>query len=53
MPFTQLQIREAFHLCFLQELLRTFDPKLVALKGGINLRFFFKSPRYSEDMENS
>ncbi len=51
MPFTPLQIREAFHLLFLQEFLRKFDPKLVILKGGVNLRFFFQSPRYSEDMD--
>ncbi len=51
MPYSPLQIREAFHLCFLQEFLRKFDPKLVVLKGGVNLRFYFKSPRYSEDMD--
>lgn len=51
MAYTPLQIREVFHLCFLQEFLRKFDPKLVVLKGGVNLRFFFKSPRYSEDMD--
>lgn len=51
MPYNPLQIREAFHLCFLQEFLRKFDPKLVVLKGGVNLRFFFKSRRYSEDMD--
>lgn len=36
---------------FLQEFLRKFDAKLVVLKGGVNLRFYFKSPRYSEDMD--
>lgn len=51
MARSPLQIREAFHLCFLQEFLRKFDPKLVILKGGVNLRFYFKSPRYSEDMD--
>ena len=51
MPFNSLQIREAFHLCFLQEFLRKADPKLIVLKGGVNLRFFFKSRRYSEDMD--
>ncbi|QQR81780.1 MAG: nucleotidyl transferase AbiEii/AbiGii toxin family protein [Deltaproteobacteria bacterium] len=40
-----------FHLCFLQEFLRKFDPKLVVLKGGVNLRMYFKSRRYSEDMD--
>lgn len=27
------------------------DKSLVALKGGCNLRFFFGSERYSEDMD--
>jgi len=27
------------------------DPALYILKGGVNLRFFFNSPRYSEDMD--
>lgn len=51
MAYDSLQLREAFHLSFLQEFLRKFDPKLVVLKGGVNLRFFFKSRRYSEDMD--
>lgn len=46
-----LHIREVFHLCFLQAFLRHFDSKFVTLKGGVNLRLFFKSPRYSEDMD--
>lgn len=45
------QIREVFHFCFLQRLLRVSDPGLYVLKGGVNLRFFFLSPRYSEDMD--
>ena len=44
-------IREAFHFCFLERLLRLADPGLFVLKGGVNLRFFFHSPRYSEDMD--
>ncbi len=51
MFYTPLQTREIFHLIFLQEFLRKFDPKFVVLKGGVNLRFFFKSCRYSEDMD--
>jgi predicted nucleotidyltransferase component of viral defense system len=35
----------------LEELLRQTDPRLYVLKGGVNLRFFFNSPRYSEDMD--
>src|SRR5437868_3541319 len=49
--YTDIQRREIFHLLFLEELLRISDPKLYVLKGGVNLRFFFKSPRYSEDMD--
>jgi len=45
------RIREAFHFCFLERLLRLSDPSLYILKGGVNLRFFFNSPRYSEDMD--
>jgi predicted nucleotidyltransferase component of viral defense system len=43
--------RERVHFVFLERLLKTSDPRLYALKGGVNLRFFFGSPRYSEDMD--
>jgi predicted nucleotidyltransferase component of viral defense system len=46
-----IQLREIFHFCFLERLLKISDPKLYVLKGGVNLRFFFHSPRYSEDMD--
>lgn len=49
--FTDTQIRECFHFCFLGRLLKLSDPGLYILKGGVNLRFFFHSPRYSEDMD--
>lgn len=49
--FTDTQLREVFHFCFLDRLLKLSDPGLYILKGGVNLRFFFKSPRYSEDMD--
>lgn len=42
---------ELFHFHFLERLLKMTDPKLYALKGGVNLRFFHQSPRYSEDMD--
>lgn len=42
---------EAFHLLFLQQLEKQVDKKRYALKGGCNLRFFFKSIRYSEDID--
>ena len=51
MRYTHRQLREAFHLLFLERLLKLTDPRLYVLKGGTNLRFFFGSPRYSEDME--
>jgi len=49
--FTDTQIREVFHFCFLDRLLKLSDPGMYVLKGGVNLRFFFNSPRYSEDMD--
>lgn len=42
---------ECFHLLLLDLLGRKADRKHYALKGGCNLRFFFKSIRYSEDMD--
>jgi predicted nucleotidyltransferase component of viral defense system len=42
---------ELFHLLFLRHLEGKLDRKLYALKGGCNLRFFFKSIRYSEDID--
>ncbi len=45
------QAVERFHLVFLAELGRQLDKQLYAVKGGCNLRFFFKSPRYSEDLD--
>lgn len=45
------RLREIFHFCFLERLLKLSDAELYVLKGGVNLRFFFQSPRYSEDMD--
>lgn len=42
---------ELFHLLFLSQLGRKMDKKLYALKGGCNMRFYFNSIRYSEDMD--
>jgi predicted nucleotidyltransferase component of viral defense system len=50
-PLSPLQIREIFHLEFLRRLVREAKPDTLALKGGVNLRFYFNSPRYSEDMD--
>jgi len=49
--YSQLQLREIFHLEFLRYLAADMPLKLWALKGGVNLRLFFKSVRYSEDMD--
>jgi len=49
--YTSLQLREVFHIEFLRWLGRTVKAGHYALKGGVNLRFFFKSIRYSEDMD--
>lgn len=42
---------ELFHLLLLSFLGKKLDKRRYALKGGCNLRFFFSSPRYSEDMD--
>jgi len=42
---------EVFHLLLLSFLGKRLDKRSYALKGGCNLRFFFASPRYSEDMD--
>lgn len=49
--YTPLQLREVFHLEFLRQFGRKIQPDCYALKGGVNLRLFFKSFRYSEDMD--
>lgn len=42
---------ELFHLLFLRALNERLEKSLYAVKGGCNLRFFFKSIRYSEDLD--
>lgn len=43
---------ELFHLVFLRALFSELpDKRLVAVKGGINLRFYFHSVRFSEDID--
>lgn len=49
--YNQLQLREIFHLEFLRALARKIKPENYILKCGSNLRFFFNSIRYSEDMD--
>ena len=45
------QIIEFFHLAFLQVLQARLDQARYVLKGGANLRYFFESLRYSEDLD--
>ena len=49
--YNPFQIREVFHLEFLRWFTRKLEADRYALKGGVNLRLFFKSIRYSEDMD--
>lgn len=49
--YNSLQQREIFHLEFLRWFSHKVDAKYYALKGGVNMRFFFNSLRYSEDMD--
>jgi hypothetical protein len=42
---------EFFHLAFLEVLAKRLDPSRYILKGGANLRYFFGSARYSEDID--
>lgn len=49
--WSERQTIEIFHLLFLRAFGARVDKALFALKGGCNLRFFFKSIRYSEDMD--
>lgn len=48
---TDAQIIEFFHLAFLQVLQARLDQARYVLKGGANLRYFFESLRYSEDID--
>jgi hypothetical protein len=47
---SDIQAREAFHFTLLRRLVEQL-PQGVRLKGGVNLRLFFGSVRYSEDMD--
>jgi predicted nucleotidyltransferase component of viral defense system len=49
---TVRQMVELFHLIFCRALFANAgDKTLLAIKGGINLRFFFGSVRFSEDLD--
>jgi predicted nucleotidyltransferase component of viral defense system len=45
------ELREFFHLVFLKNLSLRLSGRTYAVKGGICLRFFHQSPRFSEDMD--
>ena len=47
----QRQIVELFHVAFLDVLSLKLEQTRYVLKGGANLRYFFGSPRYSEDID--
>jgi predicted nucleotidyltransferase component of viral defense system len=47
----ETEIIERFQLLFLGELGAALDKQLYAVKGGCNLRFFWKSIRYSQDID--
>ncbi len=49
--YTPLQVREVFHIEFLRWFVRRIPAEEYVLKGGVNLRLFFKSIRYSEDID--
>lgn len=51
MNYSLLQVREIFHLEFLREFVKAIPTSAFVLKGGSNIRFFFGSVRYSEDMD--
>jgi predicted nucleotidyltransferase component of viral defense system len=48
---TDAQIVELFHLSFFQVLQARLDQGRYVVKGGANLRYFFGSLRYSEDVD--
>lgn len=48
---TEIEMIEYFHLVFLQVLPTRLDKSHYVLKGGVNLRYFFGSHRYSEDID--
>ncbi len=48
---TQAQAIECFHLAFLQVLGARVNRNHYVVKGGANLRYFFDSHRYSEDID--
>ena len=50
-PLSPVSAREAVHLLILSELAGVSADILWVVKGGVNLRLFFHSPRYSQDID--
>ena len=46
-----VEVTEAFHLAFLSALQQSVEARQFVLKGGANLRFYYDSFRYSEDID--
>lgn len=51
MTLSRARVIELFHVAFLTVLPTRLDPQRYVLKGGANLRYFFESHRYSEDID--
>ncbi len=51
MPIPSFESRELFHLNVLRHLSPRLAHRTYAVKGGLCLRFFHRSPRLSEDMD--
>lgn len=51
MELSKVQAVEFFHVAFLDALSGRLEPTRYVLKGGANLRYFFGSQRYSEDID--
>jgi len=49
--YDNLQVREVFHIEFLRAFTKKIRPSFYVLKGGVNMRLFFGSVRYSKDMD--
>ncbi len=49
--YRAVQTIECFHLAFLEVLRARLDPARYVLMGGANLRYFFDSVRYSENID--
>jgi predicted nucleotidyltransferase component of viral defense system len=50
-PKSPIELVEAFHLLFLRTLEARLDRSTYVVKGGANLRAWFGSPRFSEDLD--